>query len=520
MLLHAALAATVDRPELREAFRWVVEQMLLPTWGSGTVPDARWADSYLGSFESDKPAYLAMFSNRRVPRLSDWLTLAEGVGELKEGASARLRRCTEFRAALADGPGTEGLPLLEVPQEERPWLLRELLLSRGWDSIESLLDCLGACLAAWPPGAFLDATKSRDRLVAPIAEALAWLTHASGGAPGVDFPAWSAALGRVLDRLGVGESATERFRPDGPAAAIVAATARIDSVAADRWSFRRQFLLHPGAHRALAADVRADLRHGSPESALAAFAEWDQNLEVGTRGAAFHEVFLNACDDAQFLALAPARGEALRTLPPLPWWGFDRQAGAHNDLRERYARAVPLAPLRHDELMRIVLWFEPDEPHFLPDPDLPAVWPARDERRCPYLSPLGRARWACLQAISEIGSRDWVQWASVLPEVGDLPVATLAVDDRYRLVAWLIAKAATEDVEAFDFAPLAAWLARAGADDPARLERWAEDLPDAAGWRDRVRPRAAFVEALIRAVSGDAVGSGSSSSGGPAGTMP
>ncbi len=248
-----------------------------------------------------------------------------------------------------------------MQEEEHPWLLRTLLETHGRSSLDAAIGCLMACQAAWPPELFRQRSARRRRLALPIAEMLARLGQESSPRleTTLDFEPWLARLDHLLDALGVASEPVKRYQKDSLAAEIVTATSRLETVQTQVWSFRRRLLHDEARYPSLAADIRHDLRRASQVTPATVFDEWDQRLEVGTRSAAFLEIFLNACDDAEFLALAPKVVERLRTLPPLPWWESGSEGSEPDDLRERYAQILPLRPYPFEEFLPILTWFEP-----------------------------------------------------------------------------------------------------------------------------------------------------------------
>lgn len=502
-LLNAALEATSRRTSSEGAFRWLVEAVLLVNGDDGTIPPTRWAEPYLSLFDSDVPIYLRLFAPSKKPRLREWLAQADRVGDLSEAQTHRLQRIQAFRAVLIRSASRDLGPLLllEVKDEERPWLLRTVLEARGQQSLDAAVACLTTCQADWPLETFHRPSGRRMRLAVPIAESLFRLGQDSEPSlgPSLEYGPWLTRLERVLDALCVATEAHERYRGDSLAAAIIAATSHLEAMKDLRWTFRYDLLHDEMRYRTLAADIREDLRRSGCEDPAAVFEEWDDRLEVGTEGAAFLEVFLNACDDAGFLALAPRLAERLRTLPPLPWWESGSEG---DDLRERFARVVPLRPFRFDEIFPILTWFEPQAILLAPVADQAPEWPQRGPDDLPALSAAARARWVIVEKLSELSARDWLQWSSVIPELEGLPITRLGAQDRYTLASWLIWKVAVEDARTFDVASLTDAFFRFGFADPVRIANWFERLPEATpGLKERIQARREFVERLAESLA-------------------
>lgn len=506
-LLNSALEAALRPPSQKPAFLWLVEDRLLGAWNEGTVPPTHWAEAYLGLFDSDAPISRRLFGPEAKPRLHDWLTLADQVGDLSEGQADRLRRVESFHEALSQGVGNDPsqIPLLSVRDDERAWLLRTLWQAPGRHSLEALIACLRACRSAWPEGLFSEPSADRTRLAEPIAEALFQLEQGDGlrfGAS-LDLASWSNRLDRVLDALGAPSEPSERYRPEGLAAEIIASTARLEAVAPLVWTFRRQVLHDPVRYRSLAADFGQDLRQGEPSGPIPVFEHWDRDLEVGTRTAVFFEVVLNACDDEDFLTLTPQLVALLRGSPdPLPWWNADAFGLPRADLRERFARLVPMRPMTFEELQPILSWFEPEALWLAPQAGQPSSWPQRVEGEPDSLSAPARDRWVVLEKLSELVARDWLQWSSAIQELSPLPVRRLETEDRYALAGWLILRTALESEPSLDIRSLADAFRRLNLDDSDRITNWFEALPpDTPGLRDRIQSRREFAERLARAIS-------------------
>ncbi len=153
-----------------------------------------------------------------------------------------------------------------------------------------------------------------------------------------------------------------------------------------------------------------------------------------------------------------ARAPDLRTLPPLPWWDHRRHDGAVDDLRDAYARTIPLAPLPVGGLARVRAWAGSGG-----------------------MSEGGLARWRCLEALTnfqQAGADASARWPVVFGWEADLPLGRLGPDDLHRFVAWVVL--GLDEAEPYQLARLAKWLHRVGFEDPDRLNRWADELDGAA----------------------------------------
>ncbi len=148
---------------------------------------------------------------------------------------------------------------------------------------------------------------------------------------------------------------------------------------------------------------------------------------------------------------------------------------------------MPLAPIDEQALSAVQNWME--RPRGTPLPPGPKPW----------LSPLGRARWVCLDRLSKDifreGITDQVRRFSVLDWTAKLPLSSLSIDDRYRMIAWVLFK--IEDPSALDVDRVGHWLVGAGLVDVDRILRWPDELPGLAGASPRmVRDRAGLVREL------------------------
>jgi len=477
-LARAALAAALGRGVPDGLFRWGVEALLLPLAEADRPHDPAWPEAYLDRTPSGLELTRRLFAREyRGLGVGRWLAAARGRGELSAEASGRLDAFARYARALKSGDAravaAAGLP--EVAPGERGALLAQVLShTDGAGAVGTLLD---ACRAAWP-GGFDPGAEGLPGVAAALAPRLPD-RH--------DADLWLARLSAVLDRLGLRRSADGAgFEPDGLAAGLVAATARLGGGGFSPWRFRAALLRDDAAWRALGADAHADLAGRSPAGWLAALDAWDRNLAKGVHSARFFEVWLNACDGPALAAAVAARAGDLRTLPALPWWRHRDHPGGADDLRDAFARLAPMAPLDEEALGAV------------------RAWVRRGDRSGPppasALSDAGRSRWRCLEALSAYhrpGLGAEACWQVVEGWYAGLPLAEVAEDDRYRFVAWLVPR--LEGGDGVNVARLATWLVRCGLTDADRLGGWADDL---APWADvpaAVRAARAPVVAGLRA---------------------
>ncbi|MEA2632677.1 MAG: hypothetical protein QOE66_2896, partial [Chloroflexota bacterium] len=264
---------------------------------------------------------------------------------------------------------------------------------------------------------------------------------------------------------------------------VVAVTMRRAGAVFDPWRLRQSLLRHDEAWRTLAADVRDDLQGQSIEASLERLKDWDRKLSKGMHTARFFEVWLNTCSPSQLRAAVADRAADLKHLD-LPWWDSAKVAGAPDDLRERFARLVPMAPFEVGTLPGFRGWLLPSKPgarRAEPD-DFAALDP--DGPPGPHrgpLSPFGLFRWRCLEALTIFSHPDETldsRWERLKTWTRELPLGRLEPVDRYRFLGWLIVGFPRLDPDRI--ARLASWLFKSGINDPECrwLNRWYEDLKD------------------------------------------
>ncbi len=452
-LARAVLAIAADEGLPDEAFRWGVEGLLLPL--APRPSDPTWAEIYL----KRTPSGLELLRRLVAPEyrklgLLAWINQARERGEISSEQSRRVDSCLEYARALSskDPNSFLKIELPGVPPIERGKLLDQMLKHAGGASLEGLPFVLDAARQAWS-GAFDPGSPGLRSLAAPLARCL--LPLRLPPAP------WLARLTQILEKLGLSDSDRRGFEPDGLAAEILAVTAR--NPEADPWAIRQYLLRHDSAWMILAADIRRDLDEVRPEFAADVLERWDRQL-VKEKPGRFFEVFLNAGDPHHLASVVPARAADLKTLPPLAWWDHARHAESLDDLRDGYARVVPLVPLGEGRLFLVRNWIQGQSK-------------GAEDGGTRFLSTRGFARWRCLEALTNFqnaGREPEVRWPIVHGWESDLPLLALTPDDRYRFLGWIVR--GLDAAESYQLSRLATWLKKSGMKDPARLARWAEEL--------------------------------------------
>ncbi|WP_435016332.1 hypothetical protein TA3x_003897 [Tundrisphaera sp. TA3] len=459
-LARAWLALASDPGLPDDAFRWGVEEMLLPM--SPRPADPAWAETYLARMPSGLDLIRRLitpeFRKRGVP---DWIAEARGRGEVSDEQARRVDDALDFGRLLRSGDpaGLLGLRLPGVPPEERGALLLALqgrLRDAAGAGLGPILD---AVREAWPGG--FDAGAPG---LGPIGDALSRPLDPLRARP----DDWLGRAGAIVARLRPPDAGDGwGWEPDGVVAEMVAASSArlpIDG----RWPVRQRMLRDDRAWRALAADARGELRRaGAADAAPGVVAAWDRAL-VQPRPERFFELMLNACDGPRLARVVAARVADLRSLPPLPWWSHADYPEARDDIRDGFARTAPLAPLPGEALPALKAWVGDG------------------------LSAFGSMRWKCLETLSGFARsgydaatrgqivRGWTQDRGLNEALAAVPDP-----DRHRFAARVILGL---DDDAIAVEPLARWLERAGVRDLDRLGRWAEELDGLAevGDADRI----------------------------------
>ena len=453
-----------------DAFRLAIERLVLPL--APRPHDAIWADSYLRRTLSTWDLFRRLYSKELTALgLSAWLDQSRGRGEVSDDQAIRLDSIRQFARSLSSG-NPQSLVEAPIPTgstADRVPFLRQMLGRLGGDHLEGLPMVLDACRAAWPE-AFDPGATDLASLAGPLAERLT----IAGRSP----RDWFAAIVPIVARLGLTE-AGGGFEPDGLLAEIVAALP--SPVGLDPWPLRQFLFEETDAWPALHATIRQDLRQVAATDAPALVDRWDSKIiktaQPKVLPGRFWELILNAADPARLAAILPARVKDLQSLGPLPWWEHASHPGATDDLRDAYARTIPLDPLPTGRLSEVERWLESraGKPTNFDDPipiDEPSAEPAR-------LSPGGRDRWLCLKALTNYGpispAPSTTREAAYDLWRARLPVASLTPEERHRWMGWAILGIDPTDPPAPD--RLAVCLFEFGVTDAKRVSRWIEDLP-------------------------------------------
>jgi hypothetical protein len=455
-----------------EAFRWGIEELVLPREESERPGDPAWPGLYLDRLPSGLDLFkrLVQKSYRRLG-VARWLLEARDRGELSPAQASRLDDCARYERVLRsrDARGLLEVKLPDVPPAERGVLLNQMLRHLADGSDEALNLALDSCRAAWPEG-FLP----RAPGLALLAEALAHPLLPERGYPGV----WLERLERILQRLGLSAAPGQGFEPDGLAALVLAATTRQPGDTFDPWRFRSYVLEDDQAWKTLAADIRRDLDGLPAEDSRKVLDDWDQRLGKGTHTKRFYELWFNACDPAQLVQAVLSRAVDTKSFP-ISWWDADGAAGAGHDIRERLVRQAPMVPLRQGSVTTVLNWLR-RPPGRAPRSKADDLVPIEEDPASQggyewLISEQGRVRWAYLHELSlfamaaPAARNEYVKrWNKTLP------LARLAISDRYQLLASLIRL--IEEDDPVLVAPLARWLARGGVSDLEQIKTWKEHL--------------------------------------------
>ncbi|MDR3635258.1 MAG: hypothetical protein P4L84_15750, partial [Isosphaeraceae bacterium] len=342
---RAALVIAADPTLPDEAYRWAVEEALLPLPANERPRDPQWPGEFLSRTRSDLDLIRWLYVKRSLkPGVKAWLNEARERGDLRPTHEARLDACKEYARVLRAGDARALLDirLPIVPAGQRGAVLGQILSSIDTTSAGALELALDAAREAWP-GGFQAGAEGLAGLGAALSEVLQPLAD--------DPEAWLEHLTRALQRLGVGREGSG-FEPHGLAAETLAAATRAGSERFSPWRLRHHVLQSAGAWRCLALDVRRDLEQSPRTQSLDALETWDRALEKGLDTARFFEVWLNACDGRSLALAVASRAAALKGFD-LPWWDHPSHPGARDDLRDAFARLAPLAPLPLPALLEI-----------------------------------------------------------------------------------------------------------------------------------------------------------------------
>jgi hypothetical protein len=470
------LAIAAGPRAVDEAFRWGIEELLLPRDEAERPHDPAWPGLYLDRLPSglDVLKRLVQKPYRRLG-VARWLEAARDRGALSAAQAARLGDCQRYERVLRsrDARGLLEIKLPEVAPAERGLLLNQILRHLADGSDEALNLALDSCRAAWP-GGFQPGAEGLAR----VAEALAAPLLAERGYPEL----WLARLRRVLDRLGlVAEPQPQPqrgFEPDGLAAQIVAATTRHPGDTFDPWRFRAALLGDDQAWQILAADIRRDLEGVPPGESLKVLDDWDRALDKGRHTNRFYTLWFNGCDAAQLVEAVLGRAVEIRLLA-IPWWERDGAVGAVRDIRERLVRQAPMVPLRQGSVATVLHWLRRPRGRSagsIADNFVPLEEDRVTEGGYEWLiSEEGRARWEYLHQLSLFAMAPPAERNQYVKRWSrELPLARLEVSDRYQFLASVIRVVDQEDP--ILVAVLAKWLARGEVLHLEQIRAWNEHL--------------------------------------------
>ena len=492
--LARVVVTVADDPGLPDdAFRLAIERLVLPL--APRPHDPTWAEIYLRLTPSTWDLFSRLYKKEyNTLGLPAWLDQSRARGEISADQIARMDSIRQFARSLSSG---DPQSLIDAPiptgsPADRAPFLRQMLGRLGGDHREGLPMVLDACRAAWP-GAFDSGAAGLASLAKPLAERLTIV----GKSP----RDWFAAVVPLLGRLGL-TTASGGFEPDGLLAEIVAVLPSLPGI--DPWPLRQFLFENAEAWPVLGATIRLDLGHVAAPEAPSLVDHWDSKIVKTAQPkilpGRFWEMILNAADPARLAAILPARVKDLQSLGPIHWWDHARHPGATDDLRDAYARAIPLDPLPTGRLPEVERWLEArggkptnfDEPIPLEEP---IAEPAR-------LSPAGRDRWLCLKALTSYGPTSTA--ASTTREAAydlwraRLAVATLSPDEWYRWMGWAILGIDPTDPPTPE--RLAACLFGFGVTDAKRVSRWIEELKPINISAQTQMDRAGFVGNLGRII--------------------
>jgi hypothetical protein len=479
-LARAVLDVASDPGLPDDAFVWGVDEVLLAI-PDGDRPGApEWPGQYIERAASDMALITRIYDrNTRSPALRAWLDAARSRGDLGPGPLARLAHVRALAKALdARNPAPlEGVDLARIPAVDRGQILARLLRRDAAGSADSG-PTLEHCGAAWP-----ESLRPGVPDVHAIAKALA---DSDLLTPDLDPESWFHRARLVRDRLDPATPDATALGPEGLVAHLVASRCRRDGPTRATWALRSAVANSAEGWRAIAEDLRLDLLDAEPEASPGVVERWDRNIPK-SRPERFWEVALNVCDGRRLAAVVEARAADLASLGPMSWWDHAHHIGSVDDLRDAFARLAPLGPIDEQALSAVQNWME--RPRGTPLP--PGLRP--------WFSPLGRARWVCLDRLSKDifreGITDQTRRFGVLDWTAKLPLSSLPIDDRYRMIAWVLFK--IEDPSALDVDRVGHWLVGAGLIDVDRLLRWPDELAGLADVSPRIaRDRAGLVREL------------------------
>ena len=440
---------------LDEALLWAIDEVLLviPEDTRPTDPGDGWASRYLERSRSDLDLIGRLYlRGSRVVSLRSWLDSAAERGELSPEHASRMRHIKTLARTLdARTLGSIGeVDLLKVPGSDRGPLLARWL-DQGRPDPASILD---QCGSSWS-----ESFKPGSANLSDLAIAVANSPHL---APIRDDPAtWFYRLAEIARRL-----TREVDFSHGFVSAVVAQTTRIETSVHVVWTLRSYLFNEEVGWKCLLEDLRLDLIDEEPSASPIIVERWDRALN-SVYPDRFWEVVLNACDGRRLSEVVSLRAKDLQSLGRLRWWDHLLYPDASNDLRDAFARFIPLAPLNENSLADIQSWMRSKRGF---DGNLQGDYP--------WLSDDGRKRWNCIERLTYDIFRksldDQARRFNVLDWCKHLPLSSLALDDRYRLVAWVLFK--IEDESALDRNQVGKWLVKSDLTELDRVTGWAKEL--------------------------------------------
>ena len=486
-LARVALGVASDPGLPDDAFVWGVEDVLL------TIPEAHrpaepgWPGHYLDRSASDLELIGRLYSARnRRPGLSRWLIEAKQAGCLSPSHEGRLTHLDRLARALGSSEWTslEIVDLSRIPDRDRSRLLSRILRRRPTSPTE-LFAALDRCGLAWAES-FRSGSSELVEIARTVAES-EWFRR-------VDEPSlWFSLLTDFCLRLDRVTPESSRFAAGGFAALVVAYRDNAEGPTPSTWNLRRHLLQNEAGWKTLAEDLRLALSNEDSAASPEIIARWDHEVEQRLRVARFWEIVLNACDGRRLMPVVSTHVEKLRSLGPLAWWDHHLHQDSRDNLRDAFARLIPLAPMTLEPIVQIQIreWlgFEGPPTSAVRDTSIefnPTKAPT-------HLSPCGLARWKCIESLTRdvfnpklddqdrrFRVRDWCMKIQGLSPDSDreppykLSLAEIPVDDRYRLLAWVLFK--IEDPSALDIPPVGAWLIGSGVTDLSRIKAWPTEL--------------------------------------------
>lgn len=510
-LARTALNVARDPNVSPSAFLWALNRLLLPLEPASRPIDARWPDDTLARLSGlDLTRQLYLKTTRARP-LTGWLAEAGRGGVIGAAQASRLRVAREFASALEAGDATflVSTRLPDVPPDDRGGLLGLMIGHVSGTTFDGVLRCLDAATREWTTSAFLPGSAGLDGIAEALARAMArFVDHP---------PAWCDALAAILVRAGAGSGPPPGYEPDGLAASVVAAATGPVGAGDDVWPLRNELFGRDDAWPCLALGVQRDLPDRDPQALALGLSRWNDGLHRGSapRESRFHELVLNASARSGPWALRKLVHDRVRELITLdrhlPWWDHAAHPGARDDIRDAFARLVPLVPLPSGIFHEVRRWLRTSDVLSELDLDLApedilhgVERPRPAPGAMPHLSELGWARWSCIEALTVVsrpGLAPLARWQSVESwTTTDLPLGHVDEEDRHRFVSELIRILDGYDPEELTYerqiSRLAVWLVKAKVRNVARVQDWVRDLATL-GSDDLSRSRRRMVGTLV-----------------------